>query len=285
MNGKRLLPPVLALSLLCGCAAGAVEPTPAGPTALPVPAETENPWNLTPCRIVDGADIGELLLASEESGEIYTLRVQDLVVTMDGGSSGASELRDGMKVWVGHTGGVAETWPAQFMDPQTVAGESGTVDDRCGLYLQVLEDLWNEDPGLNGDALSYLGVDLSGLTDLTDGEKNAVAWRFAQLHGLELVTGTYDELVEEGYITGRPLEGTDRLFYEWTDGVLFSITTDPDAVWSLPDLAEGEEPPSLTAFDAQKWRSGLGAYYFVDCTAQMGDDGSWTYSVGAQAIS
>lgn len=285
MNGKRVLPPVLALSLLCGCAAGAVEPTPAGPTALPAPAETENPWNLTPCRIVDGADIGELLLASEESGEIYTLRVQDLVVTMDGGSSGASELRDGMKVWVGHTGGVAETWPAQFMDPQTVAGDSAAVDDRCGLYLQVLEDLWNEDPGLNGDALSYLGVDLSGLTDLTDGEKNAVAWRFAQLHGLELVTGTYDELVEEGYITGRPLEGTDRLFYEWTDGVLFSITTDSDAAWSLPALAEGEEPPCLTAFDAQKWRSGLGAYYFLDCTAQMDDDGSWTYSVGAQAIS
>ena len=285
MNGKRLLPPVLALSLLCGCAAGAVEPTPAGPTALPAPAETENPWNLTPCRIVDGADIGELLLADEESGEIYTLSVRDLAVTMDGGSSGASELRDGMKVWVGHTGGIAETWPAQFAEPQTVAGESDTVDDRCGLYLQVLEDLWNEDPGLNEGALTYLGVDFSLLTELTDGEKNAVAWRLAQLHGLELVTGTWDELVEEGYITGRPLEGTDRLFYEWTDGVLFTITTAYDAAWSLPAQGEGEEEPRLTAFDAEKWRSSLGSYYFVDCTAQMGEDGSWTYSVGAQAIS
>ena len=276
MNGKRLLPPVLALSLLCGCAAGAVEPTPAGPTALPTPAETENPWNLTPCRIVDGAEIGELLLADEESGEIYTLSVQDLAVTMDGGSSGASELRDGMKVWVGHTGGVEETWPARFTAPQTLAGESDTVDDRCGLYLQVLEDLWNEDPGRNEGALTYLGVDLSGLTALTDGEKSAVAWRFAQLHGLELVTGTWDELVEEGYIDGEELY--------WPDGILFSITTDPDAAWSLPALGKGEEP-RLAAFDAEKWRSGLGAYYFLDCTAQMDKAGSWTYSIGAEAIS
>ena len=285
MNGKRLLPPVLALSLLCGCAAPTPRPTPSAASPSPTPAETENPWSLTPCRIVDGAEIGELLLADEKSGEIYTLSVQGLAVTMDGGSSGASELRDGMKVWVGHTGGVEETWPARFAAPQTVAGESDTVDDRCGLYLQVLEDLWNEDPGLNEGTLTYLGVDFSLLTELTDGEKNAVAWRFAQLHGLEPVAGNWNELVEEGYITGRPLEGTDRLFYEWTDGVLFTITTAYDAAWSLPAQGEGEEEPRRTAFDAEKWRSSLGSYYFVDCAAQMGEDGTWTYSVGAQAIS
>ena len=30
-------------------------------------------------------------------------------------------------------------------------------------------------------------------------------------------------------------------------------------------------------------RSGLGASYLVDCTAQMAGDGSWTYEVGSHA--
>ena len=37
-------------------------------------------------------------------------------------------------------------------------------------------------------------------------------------------------------------------------------------------------------FDAEKWRSGLGAYFFLDCTASMEQDGTWTYTVGGEAI-
>ena len=53
---------------------------------------------------------------------------------------------------------------------------------------------------------------------------------------------------------------------KWEDGCLFSIT--------------GE----TGKFDAQKWRSGLGAYFFLDCTASMEQDGTWTYTVGGEAI-
>ena len=39
-------------------------------------------------------------------------------------------------------------------------------------------------------------------------------------------------------------------------------------------------------FDAQKWRSALGAYFFCDCTASQDVDGRWgDYTVGSQAIS
>ena len=38
-------------------------------------------------------------------------------------------------------------------------------------------------------------------------------------------------------------------------------------------------------FDAEKWTSGIGAYMFVDCTVRQNADGTWTYEVGAEAIS
>ena len=179
------------------------------------------------------------------------------------------------------------TFPAQFGNVSAVEHTRTERDDRCGLYLQVLEDLWAVDEGLNGD-ITELGVDLSSVTDLSGSEKSAVAWAFGNAHGLTPVEGTWDELKEQGYFTAQPLEGDGApegaAFYHWEDGALFSIRTNEDAAWSLPDIAEGS-PPVLTAFDAQKWRSGLGAYFFQDCTAVQADDGTWTYAVGSEAIS
>ena len=181
-----------------------------------------------------------------------------------------------------------ETFPAQFGNVSAVEHTRTERDDRCGLYLQVLEDLWAVDEGLNGD-ITELGVDLSSVTDLSESEKSAVAWAFGNAHGLTPVEGTWDELKEQGYFTAQPLEGDGApegaAFYHWEDGALFSIRTNEDAAWSLPDIAEGDQPPVLTAFDAQKWRSGLGAYFFQDCTAVQADDGTWTYTVGSEAIS
>lgn len=52
---------------------------------------------------------------------------------------------------------------------------------------------------------------------------------------------------------------------------------------------EGGEPDALqntVTFDAQKWRSALGAYFFADCTASRDAQGHWgDYTVGAAAIS
>ena len=160
-------------------------------------------------------------------------------------------------------------------------------DGQCALWLQVLEDLWTVDDGLNG-GVTQVGVDLSQVPGLTEGEKSAIAWAFASAHNASPVTGTLEELWEEGYFTptAEPAEGyADSLaLYCWEDGVHFSITVDEEAAWSLPDLEPGEELPELVAFDAQKWRSGLGAYFFGDCVGQRGEDGVWTYTVGAELI-
>ena len=276
---------LLSLSLLTGCGGQPQAGDP--PPTKPLDAvdgggddlTREGPSATLTCRIVDGAESGNLILARADGtgGDVYTLSVTDSIsVLRADGSSGRNELRDGMIVHVRYSGDILETYPAQLASVSAIEMAENDVDDRCGLYLQVLEDLWNVDPGLNAD-ITELGVDLSGLTDLSDGEKSAVAWHFGELHGLTPIEGTWAELCEQGYI--------DRENLYWEDGCLFSLTTDTEAVWSLPMLEEGEEPPTLTAFDAQKWRSGDGAYFFCDCVGQMAENGTWTYTVGSEAIS
>ena len=158
----------------------------------------------------------------------------------------------------------------------TSGGDAVPVrEEVCDLYLQVLEDLWNVDSGLNSE-ISMIGIDLSELSHLTEEEKDTVMSGFASKHDLPYIAGTWEELCGKGYID------KDDLY--WEDGLFFSIKTNQDAEWNLPNIDDGDPVPELTAFDAQKWRSGLGAYYFIECTAQSNTDGKWSYTVGQEAI-
>ena len=241
---------LLCMFLLAACA----------PEEAPPPEPTPTPEGaVATCRIADGAGESTLLLA-ELDGSIMRLgtSLEEIAVTLDGQPASAADLRDGMLVDVQFSGTVLESYPGQYYQVTALEAHTKGLDDRCGLYLQVLEDLWGVDSGLNSD-IEMVGLDLSGLTDLTAAEREAVAWRFMELRGLELVQGTWDELVEEGYIDGEALY--------WDKGCFFSIS------------GSAEE-----GFDAEKWRSGLGAYFFVDCTARE-EGGSWSYEVGSEAIS
>ncbi len=149
-------------------------------------------------------------------------------------------------------------------------------EDVCALYLEVLDDLWAVDPGLNSE-ISQIGIDLSELSHLTEAEKDTVTSEFASKHDLPYIQGTFEELCEQGFI--------DKQNLYWKDGLFFTIKTNEDAAWNLPDIKEGDPVPELTSFDAQKWRSGSGAYFFNQCTAQKNTDGAWSYTVGREAIS
>ena len=138
-------------------------------------------------------------------------------------------------------------------------------EEVCELYLEVLEDLWNVDSGLNSE-ITQIGIDLSELSHLTEAEKDTVMSEFALKHNLPYIAGTWEELREQGYI--------DKNTLYWEDGLFFSIKT-----------TEGNSAPELTVFDAIKWRSGDGAYLFDQCTARKNADGTWSYTVGQQAVS
>lgn len=316
---KTVIPAVLlTLSLLGSCAAPGAE------SPVPTPGETPPPWGESPtwvsCRIVDGGAEDELLLAEldhpltdggnsshngknvyrlpltrevcreEPGGNGETVAVTERVpldITLDGKPATAADLADGMVVEVAYMGDVEETFPAGLPGAYEVSAWSigtpqcpgGSYYDLCGLYLQVLNDLWETDPGLNS-GITLAGLDLSEAPGgLLDSEKAALAWRFGEQHGVEVVTGTFEELAAEGYFTAVS-DHPERPLYQWEEGCLFTIGPNGDhegeVFFGLPVLH----------FDARKWRSPLGGYYFSDCSAIWPEMGTWSgYQVGAEAIS
>lgn len=291
--------------LLTACAPAAETPespartegpaAPADPAGVPPSlAEDEEPTVLT-CRVVDGAEDGNLLLAELDEGlyggtGVYRLNVKAVPVTLDGEAAKPSVLEDGMAVDVAFNGHVLESFPAQLGEVYSVSAWSrgrgrnggGTMFDLCGLYLQVLDDLWKKDPALNED-VSQIALDLSQAPgELTEGEKLALVHRFGELHGVEAFAATFEELKEQGYLTSEPLgDGAPEgaAFVRWEDGCLFSITPSEDhegESYSLPTLF----------FNAEKWRSSLGAYGFYDCSAGWGQVSTWNgYQIGSEMIS
>lgn len=297
---------ILTLCLLLTACAPAAE-TPESPARTEGPAAPADPAGVPPslagdeeptvltCRVVDGAEDGNLLLAELDEGlyggtGVYRLNVKDVPVTLDGEAAEPSVLEDGMAVDVAFNGHVLESFPAQLGEVYSVSAWSrgrgrnggGTMFDLCGLYLQVLDDLWKKDPALNED-VSQIALDLSQAPgELTEGEKLALVHRFGELHGVEAFAATFEELEEQGYLTSEPLgngapEGA--AFLHWEDGCLFSITPSEDhegESYSLPTLF----------FNAEKWRSSLGAYGFYDCSAGWGQVSTWNgYQIGSEMIS
>ena len=250
----------LCLCVLAACgAAGSGAPVPGGTPSAEhqTGGETERPASVTvTCRVV-AAEEGQLLLAGQgEDTNMYSLSWED------------ASIQPGALVEVTYDGNILETWPVQLGGVSAVESCPEDFDDLCALYLRVLEDLWEVDPGLNSDDLTHIGVDLSG-TSLTESERAAVAWTFAARHGGELVTGTWEELADQGYI--------DKEHLQWEDGCLFTIAEKP---------VVGSYHLRPIAFDAQKWRSGTGAYFFNSCTSAQAADGHWgDYAIGSEAIS
>ena len=153
-------------------------------------------------RIVDGAETGVLMVADLDGGSgIFRLGADDGPVTIDGHPATADDLADGMKITITFDGMVQYSSPMGFYEIYALDGDGSSVDDRCGLYLQVLNDLWAAEPGLNEGA-TQLAVDLSGLTDLTPGEKAGLAWRFGEDCRLSpAMEVPLEVLWQEGYLT------------------------------------------------------------------------------------
>ena len=270
-NCPLLLTPALLCALLAGCAGRAYSPPP------PDGAGSEMEQNaVRRCRVVSVGDDGTMLLADTDSEypDIYTLPVD--------GTDAVSDFTVpavGAMVEISY-GSVLETYPARFAEVRSVTVLEDGFDDRCALYLRVLNDLWDKDEGLNSSGVEYISVDLSA-TSLSPAERSAAAWTFAHAHGAMPLELNYEQLCAEGYVSG--LEG-ENAFPAWENGVLFTITeTDDPVTFNLPSLSEGGELPSMAqynikntvSFDASMWRTALGAYGLSKCVAVQDNNGVW----------
>ena len=284
---KRSLSLLLILSLLCallaGCAGTACPPASGGGDQEPSPKGAPATAR---CRVVSVSENNVLLLADVDSerGDIYTLDAGELSLEHDQAELGEllddGQLAVGALVEVAFGGDILESYPALFGGVERITVLPDEFDDRCALYLRVLNDLWGKDEGLNSSGVEYISVDLAA-TSLTPAERSAVAWTFAQSHSAEPMELSYEQLCAEGYISG--LTG-ENAFPQWEKGILFTITeTDEPVLFSLPSMSEGEEEPSMSqfnikntvSFDASKWRTALGAYGFSKCVAVQNNDGVW----------
>lgn len=317
---RFLLSLALCLFLLTACGTLAETPVPpdGGGAAAPITgsrppedgaalslAEDETPAYLT-CRIVDGAGEGDLLLAEldaplpggkddrHDGKNVYHLAVTaETPVYLDGRPASAGDLADGMPLEIAFNGLILESFPAQLGEVYSVSGFSigtpqcpgGGYYDLCGLYLQALDDLWKKDPALNED-VSLISLDLTQAPGgLLESEKDALRWRFGELHGVESLELTFEELRSQGYLTASslstpaPEDGDSPLWYSWEDGCLFSIRANGShgaECYALPVLF----------FDAEKWRTPLAAYCLYDCSALWPEMGTWDgYQVGNEMIS
>ena len=280
---RRIFALLAALCLLAGCAGTACPPASGGGDQEPSPKGAPATAR---CRVVSVSENNVLLLADVESerGDIYTLDAGELSLEHDQAELGEllddGQLAVGALVEVAFGGDILESYPALFGGVERITVLPDEFDDRCALYLRVLNDLWGKDEGLNSSGVEYISVDLAA-TSLTPAERSAVAWTFAQSHSAEPLELNYEQLCEEGYISG--LEG-ENIFPAWENGVLFTITeTDDPVTFNLPSLSEGGEEPSMSqfnikntvSFDASKWRTALGAYGFSKCVAVQNNDGVW----------
>lgn len=284
---KRSLSLLLSLVLLCallaGCAGTACPPASGGGDQEPSPKGAPATAR---CRVVSVSENNVLLLADVESerGDIYTLDASGLPLYREPTERGElladGQLAAGALVEVAFGGDILESYPALFGGVERITVLPDEFDDRCALYLRVLNDLWGKDEGLNSSGVEYISVDLSA-TSLSPAERSAVAWTFAQSHSAEPMELSYEQLCAEGYISG--LTG-ENAFPQWEKGILFTITeTDDPVTFNLPSLSEGGELPSMTqynikntvSFDASKWRTALGAYGFSECVAAQDNSGVW----------
>ena len=254
---RRFAAAALALALLFTATACAVSTpgTPDGaPPADPGAAGTDQETFTFSGKIVEVGD-STLLLTGDGAGELYDLSLEGL--TMED-----MTLRPGMLVDVAFDGTVLDSYPARLSGPVSLSVTDKNAPDNVGLYFQVISDLYDVDTGLNSD-IQMVAVDLSPLTNLSDGEKGALLYRIWNAFGMEAVDTTYAELVEQGLID------EEALYFE--TGLLFTFN----------GVEIGD---NKITFSAEKWRSGLGAYFFMDCTATLAG-GVWSYTVGAEAIS
>ena len=272
---KRILSAAAAVmlcALLCAChgpePSAAPTETPAG-TLSPAPVQSETPAPTeTPAAFLKGKLVstegGSLLLAgSEGDSSLYSFGVQGISMTDETGASLSPEgLAPGMEVELGFSGLIAESYPAQ---PSGICSLRvlSRENDLVGLYLEAIDGLHQQDPALN-DGITMLAFDLSGATNLSAAEKSALILLAAGRYGLEPLSGTFEELCEQGYI--------DREALFFPDGLLYTIET---------SAAAGEDSFS---FSISKWRSGLGALGHEGCTAVF-ENGRGTYEPGSTWIS
>ncbi len=181
-----------------------------------------------------------------------------LIYDKDGQKTELESIQAGDMVEIAYNGVIMESYPAQISAYSIKVLEDMLVEG----YLSIIDDIYKDDPGLNGD-IEILALDTSELKNLSSMEKEKLLNDLKEKYGLEIKEGTFEELAEEGLID------KENLYFE--KGILIKIK----------NPVYHEKDKKITC-GIEKWRSGLGAIGSDKVTAEyekekwiINKDGVW----------
>lgn len=201
---------------------------------------------------------GKTMLISNAGNEINSGDLYMISTELD---YDKEKIQPGAIIEIEYDGTILESYPSQFSNIKNIKFIE-KKDDMVGFYEKVFDKLWETDKGLNSN-IEILAFDLSKTTNLSESEKSALIYVLGNKYKLQTVSGTFDQLRNDGYI--------DKDLLEFKNGILFSF-----------EVTKQSENSFM--FNAEKWRSGTGAYFFNDCKAKKTND-VWVYEIGSEAIS
>ena len=147
-----------------------------------------------------------------------------------------SEIQIGDSIKVTYNGNILESYPAQISaDCINILKTNLLIDG----YIAIIDDIYKDDSALNND-INMIVLDLTGITNLSETDKDILLVKLYDMYGLEVKESTYDRLVEEGLINEKELY--------FPTGIIISISN-----------SEYKESKKTLTYDIKKWRSGLGA--------------------------
>ncbi len=206
--------------------------------------------------IIESGDV-LLITPSEESNEArssdkISVNVAGAVLMDENGATIKTEhLIAGDILVITYNGMIAESYPAQITATKVEkVGHNNLMDG----YLALIDDIYQEDKGLNND-IKKIALDTSEWINLTNLEQEMILTKVTAAYGLDIIEGTYEELVEQKIID------KDQLLFP--DGILIKL--------SKITYDENKEEIKCAI---SKWRSGDGAIGADDVTAVL-KNGSW----------
>lgn len=198
--------------------------------------------------------------ASASSDRISVSLYETEILDDKGNAVTADRFKPGDLLKIFYNGVILESYPAQIRaDRIEYLGRDLQLDG----YMAVIDDIYQEDSGLNGD-IKMIAFDTTEWVNLTEIEKEILLSMVKEKYGFDTLQGTFEELSEQGLID------KDNLYFP--EGILIEIKK-----------VEWNEKDKALKCSISKWRSGLGAIG-ADVKATY-DGGSWNLSKSGMWIS
>lgn len=188
--------------------------------------------------------------ASASSDRISVSLYETEILDDKGNVVTADSFKPGDMLKIFYNGVILESYPAQISaDKIEYLGRDLQLDG----YMAVIDDIYQEDSGLNGD-IKMIAFDTTGWVNLTEIEKEILLSMVKEKYGFDTLQATFEELSEQGLI--------DKENLYFPEGILIEIKN-----------VEWKEEDKTLKCTISKWRSGLGAIG-ADVEATY-DGGSW----------